>query len=189
MDVEGILKGLYRLGEGPGGALPAQILASGVAVPWAIEAQKILAEEWNVKADVWSATSWNELRRDAVECERHNLLHPEEEQRTPYVTRKLASAQGPVVAVSDWMRSVPDQIARWVPGTYQSLGADGFGFADTRGAARRYFHIDAQSIVVAVLTELAREGHLDRSVLKQAVDRYQLLDVTAADPGPAGGDA
>lgn len=107
----------------------------------------------------------------------------------PYVTRKLSSARGPVLAVSDWMRSVPDQIARWVPGTYQSLGADGFGFADTRGAARRFFHIDAQSIVVGVLTELAREGHVDRSVLKQAIDRYQLLDVAAAEPGPAGGDA
>jgi pyruvate dehydrogenase E1 component len=87
------------------------------------------------------------------------------------------------------MRSVPDQISRWVPGTYQSLGADGFGFADTRGAARRFFHIDAQSIVLAVLTELAREGKVDRGALKQAVDRYQLLDVAAADPGAAGGDA
>ncbi|CAM5248761.1 pyruvate dehydrogenase (acetyl-transferring), homodimeric type [Streptomyces tanashiensis] len=87
------------------------------------------------------------------------------------------------------MRSVPDQIARWVPGSYTSLGADGFGFADTRGAARRYFHIDAQSIVLSVLTELARDGKVDRSALKQAVDRYQLLDVAAADPGAAGGDA
>lgn len=166
-----------------------RIMASGVAVPWAVEAQKMLAEEWNVKADVWSATSWNELRRDAVEVEEYNLLHPEEEQRVPYVTRKLQGAQGPFVAVSDWMRSVPDQISRWVPGAYTSLGADGFGFADTRGAARRYFHIDAQSIVLAVLTELARDGKVDRSVLKQAVDRYQLLDVAAADPGAAGGDA
>lgn len=189
VDVEGILKGLYRFKAGEAGAVPAQILASGVAVPWAVEAQKILAEEWNVKADVWSATSWNELRRDAVAAEQHNLLHPEEEQRVPYVTRKLSGAQGPFVAVSDWMRSVPDQIARWVPGTWQSLGADGFGFADTRGAARRFFHIDAQSVVLAVLTELAREGKVDRSVLKQAIDRYQLLDVAAADPGAAGGDA
>ncbi|WP_369246326.1 pyruvate dehydrogenase (acetyl-transferring), homodimeric type [Streptomyces sp. R41] len=189
VDVDGILKGLYRFSEGISGSIPAQIMASGVAVPWAIEAQKILAEEWNVKADVWSATSWNELRREAVEVERHNLLHPEEEQRVPYVTQKLSAVQGPFVAVSDWMRSVPDQISRWVPGTYQSLGADGFGFADTRGAARRFFHIDAQSIVVAVLTELAREGKVDRSVLKQAIDRYQLLDVMAADPGAAGGDA
>jgi pyruvate dehydrogenase E1 component len=189
VDVDGILKGLYRFGEGTAGTIPAQILASGVAVPWAVEAQKILAEEWNVKADVWSATSWNELRREAVDVERHNLLHPEEEQRVPYVTQKLSGAEGPFVAVSDWMRSVPDQISRWVPGTYQSLGADGFGFADTRGAARRFFHIDAQSIVVAVLTELAREGKVDRSVLKQAIDRYQLLDVASADPGAAGGDA
>ncbi|MFD5555315.1 pyruvate dehydrogenase (acetyl-transferring), homodimeric type [Streptomyces sp. NPDC127068] len=189
VDVDGILRGVYRLKAGDRGSLPAQIMASGVAVPWALEAQRILAEEWEVKADVWSATSWNELRREAVEVERHNLLHPQEEQLVPYVTRKLSGAEGPFVAVSDWMRSVPDQIARWVPGTYQSLGADGFGFADTRGAARRYFHIDAQSIVVAVLTELAREGEVDRSVLKQAIDRYQLLDVTAADPGAAGGDA
>ncbi|MGW2860895.1 pyruvate dehydrogenase (acetyl-transferring), homodimeric type [Streptomyces sp. SDr-06] len=189
VDVDGILKGIHRFAAGTSGSIPAQILASGVAVPWAVEAQRILAEEWNVRADVWSATSWNELRREAVEVEEHNLLHPEEEQRVPYVTRKLQGAQGPFVAVSDWMRAVPDQIARWVPGTYQSLGADGFGFADTRGAARRFFHIDAQSIVLAVLTELAREGKVDRSALKQAVDRYRLLDVTAADPGAAGGDA
>ncbi|MFJ8307977.1 MULTISPECIES: pyruvate dehydrogenase (acetyl-transferring), homodimeric type [unclassified Streptomyces] len=189
VDVDGILKGIHRYRAGTSGAVPAQIMASGVAVPWALEAQRILAEEWNVRADVWSATSWNELRREAVEVEEHNLLHPEEEQRVPYVTRKLQGSPGPFVAVSDWMRAVPDQISRWVPGTYQSLGADGFGFADTRGAARRFFHIDAQSIVLAVLTELAREGKVDRSALKQAVDRYRLLDVTAADPGAAGGDA
>jgi pyruvate dehydrogenase E1 component len=189
VDVEGILKGLHRLSEGEGGSIPAQILASGVAVPWALEAQRVLAEEWDVRAAVWSATSWNELRRDAVAAEEHNLMHPEEEQLVPYVTRKLTGAEGPVLAVSDWMRAVPDQIARWVPGTYQSLGGDGFGFADTRGAARRFFHIDAPSIVLGVLTELAKEGKIDRSVLKQAIDRYQLLDVSAADPGPAGGDA
>ncbi|TKA12646.1 pyruvate dehydrogenase (acetyl-transferring), homodimeric type [Actinacidiphila oryziradicis] len=189
VDVEGILKGLHRYRAGTEGAIPAQILASGVAVPWALEAQQILAAEWDVRADVWSATSWNELRRDAVRAEEHNLLHPEEEQRVPYVTRKLTGTEGPVVAVSDWMRAVPDQISRWVPNQYQSLGADGFGFADTRGAARRFFHIDAQSVVLGVLTELAKQGKIDRSVLKQAIDRYQLLDVTAADPGAAGGDA
>ncbi|WP_030618185.1 pyruvate dehydrogenase (acetyl-transferring), homodimeric type [Streptomyces sclerotialus] len=189
VDVEGILKGIHKVKPATAGSIPAQIMASGVAVPWAVEAQQILAEEWNVKADVWSATSWNELRREAVDVEEHNLLHPEEEQRVPYVTRKLSGSEGPFVAVSDWMRSVPDQIARWVPGTYQSLGADGFGFADTRGAARRFFHIDAQSIVLGVLTELAKEGKVDRSALKQAIDRYQLLDVTAAEAGEAGGDA
>jgi pyruvate dehydrogenase E1 component len=189
VDVEGILKGVYKLAEGQGGQIPAQVLASGVAVPWALEAQRILAEEWNVKADVWSVTSWNELRRDAVDVEEFNLLNPDEEQRVPFVQRKLSGAEGPFVAVSDWMRAVPDQIARWVPGQYQSLGADGFGFADTRGAARRYFHIDAQSIVLGVLTELAKQGKVDRTALKAAIDRYQLLDVTAAHPGSAGGDA
>ncbi|MGW7296025.1 pyruvate dehydrogenase (acetyl-transferring), homodimeric type [Streptomyces xiamenensis] len=189
VDVDGLLKGLYRYRTAPGGTVPARILASGVAVPWAVEAQRILAEEWDVRADVWSATSWTELRRDALAAEEHNLLHPEEEPRVPYVTRALHDAHGPVLAVSDWMRAVPDQISRWVPGTYQSLGADGFGFADTRGAARRFFHIDAPSIVLGVLTELVRDGKLNRSVLRTAIDRYQLLDVAAADPGTAGGDA
>ena len=188
VDVEGILKGVHRVSAGTAGSVPAQVLASGVAVPWALDAQRILAEEWDVRADVWSATSWNELRREAVEVERHNLLHPQEEQRVPYVTRKLADAPGPFVAVSDWMRAVPDQIARWVPGRYQSLGTDGFGFADTRAAARRFFHVDAESIVVAVLTELAAEGRFDRAMLKQAIDRYRLLEVSAASPGAAGGD-
>ncbi|WP_432051296.1 pyruvate dehydrogenase (acetyl-transferring), homodimeric type [Streptomyces xiamenensis] len=189
VDVEGLLKGLYHYRTAPGGTVAARILASGVAVPWAVEAQRILAEEWDVRADVWSATSWTELRRDALAAEEHNLLHPEEEPRVPYVTQALHDDHGPVLAVSDWMRAVPDQISRWVPGTYQSLGADGFGFADTRGAARRFFHIDAQSIVLGVLTELVRDGKLNRSVLRTAIDRYQLLDVAAAHPGTAGGDA
>ena len=187
VDVEGILKGLYRYRAAEAGQIPAQILASGVAVPWALEAQRILAEDWNVKADVWSATSWNELRRDAVACEEHNLLHPEEEQRVPYVTQKLTGVEGPFVAVSDWMRAVPDQIARWVPGTWQSLGTDGFGFSDTRAGARRFFHVDAQSVVLGVLTELARDGRIDRSVLKSAIDRYELLTVHRAVPTAGGG--
>ena len=190
MDVEGILKGLHRYREGSKGTSSAQILASGVAVPWALEAQQILADEWNVKADVWSATSWNELRREAVDGGGAQSASPGGGAARPVRDAQASGApKGPKVAVSDWMRAVPDQIARWVPGTYQSLGADGFGFADTRGAARRFFHIDAQSIVLGVLTELAQEGKIDRSALKQAIDRYQLLDVAAADPGSAGGDA
>ena len=172
VDAEGIVRGVYRYAPGDAGSAPANILASGVAMPWALRAQGILATDWNVRADVWSVTSWNELRREAVACEEHNLLHPEEEQQIPYVTRKLSSSPGPFVAVSDWMRSVPDQISRWIPGAYTSLGTDGFGFADTRDAARRFFHIDAESIVLAVLTELAKEGRFDRSALKAAIDRY-----------------
>jgi pyruvate dehydrogenase E1 component len=179
----------YRPAQGDGERPHAQILASGVGMPWALSAQEILADEWGVAADVWSVTSWNELRRDAVEAEEWNLLHPTEGQRTPHVTQALAGAPGPVVAVSDWMRAVPDQIARWVPGEYTSLGADGFGCSDTRGATRRHFHIDAQSVVLAVLTELARNGHIKHEVLQQAIDRYQLLSVQAADAGPVGGDA
>jgi pyruvate dehydrogenase E1 component len=105
------------------------------------------------------------------------------------VTRALAESTGPVIAVSDYMRAVPDQIARWVPTDYTSLGADGFGFADTRGAARRFFHIDAESIVVAVLEQLARRGEVKREAPREAIERYRLLDVTAAGVGTVGGDA
>ncbi|MYS80912.1 pyruvate dehydrogenase (acetyl-transferring), homodimeric type [Streptomyces sp. SID5474] len=191
VDVDGILKGLYLYQDGPAkeGALRAQILASGVGMPWALEAQRLLAEDWNVVADVWSATSWNELRRDAVAAEEHNLLHPEAEPHIPYVTRVLDGRPGPVVAVSDWMRAVPDQISRWVPADFASLGTDGFGFADTRGAARRFFHVDTESVVVGVLSELARRGEVDPSVVAEAIKRYELLDVKAAGVGTVGGDA
>ena len=132
--------GLDRRGRGPAG--PAARLRRRLPVG-PTRPQRLLAEEWGVQADTWSVTSWNELARDAVAAEEWNLLHPGEEPRTAYVTDKLAGAQGPVVAVSDYMRAVPLQIARWVPGDYRVLGADGFGFADTRPAARRFFHIDA----------------------------------------------
>ncbi|MDQ6936274.1 MAG: pyruvate dehydrogenase (acetyl-transferring), homodimeric type [Actinomycetota bacterium] len=191
LDVDGLLRGLYPYSAALGveGRPRAQLLASGVGVPWALRAQELLGQDWNVDADVWSATSWNELRRDAVLSEEFNLLHPEEDQRIPYVTTALADAPGPVVAVSDWMRAVPDQIARWVPGDYTSLGTDGFGFADTRGAARRFFHVDAESIVVATLAELARRGEVKPEAPAEALARYQLLDVNAAGAGTIGGDA
>ena len=143
-------------------------------MPWALRAQQLLATDWGVSADVWSATSWTELRRDALAAESHNLLHPSEPARVPYVTSVLSDAPGPAVAVSDWMRAVPDQIARWVPGPYTSLGTDGFGFSDTRPAARRFFHVDAESITLAVLSELARSGEADRSLPAQAIARYKL---------------
>ena len=136
LDVDALLRGLYRYAQAPGGPGPrSQILASGVAMTWALEAQRMLAEEWGVQADVWSATSWSELRRDGVECEQHNQAHPGAEPRVPYVTTALAEAAGPVVAVSDWMRAVPDLIAQWVPGDFATLGTDGFGLSDTRPAA------------------------------------------------------
>ncbi|MFC0039691.1 pyruvate dehydrogenase (acetyl-transferring), homodimeric type [Actinomadura rayongensis] len=179
LDVDGLLKGLYLFGTGPavegnGTAPKAQILASGVAGRWAVEAQRMLAADWGVSADVWSATSWNELAREARACEEWNLLHPDAEQRVPYLTSRLADVAGPIVAVSDFMRAVPDQIAPWVPGDYTSLGTDGFGISDTRAAARRYFHVDAASIVLAVLSRLAGQGEVKHEVLQAAIAKYQL---------------
>ena len=175
---EGILRGMYKYAPvtAPDEATPrAQLLASGVAMPWALNAQRLLAEDWGVAADVWSVTSWTELRRDALACESHNLLKPGEETRVPYVTSALDGAPGPVVAVSDWIRAVPDQIARWVPApAYTSLGTDGFGFSDTRPAARRFFHVDAESIVLAVLSQLAKTGMVDPSLPAQAITKYKL---------------
>ena len=171
---EQVLRGMYRVSEGTVDGPPAQVLASGVSVRHALQAQQLLADDWGVNADVWSVTSWNELRRDAVECEQHNLLHPDS-RRTPYVTQALMSTTGPVVAVSDWMRAVPDGISRWVPGDWTSLGTDGFGRSDTRASLRRHFRIDPESIAVAVLVELARRGEIPAEVPAQAVARYDLL--------------
>jgi pyruvate dehydrogenase E1 component len=182
VDVEGILRGIHL-------AVPAetsegderprvQLLASGVAVPWALKAQRLLAEEWQVRADVWSVTSWNELNRQALSVDSWNLLHPDE-PRTPYITTKLADAPGPLLAVSDYMRAVPDQISRWVESDWHSLGTDGFGFADTRAAARRFFKVDAESITVAALEALAERGAVDKSAVSEAQQRYRIDDPTA----------
>ncbi|HLR84003.1 MAG TPA: pyruvate dehydrogenase (acetyl-transferring), homodimeric type, partial [Nocardioidaceae bacterium] len=132
LDVEALLKGAYVSRKAPvvsQEAPRAQIMASGVALPWALEAQEMLADRYGVAADVWSVTSWNELAREATEAESWNLNHPDAAPRTPYITEALSDAAGPTVAVSDYMRAVPDQIARWVPNAWQSLGTDGFGFA------------------------------------------------------------
>jgi pyruvate dehydrogenase E1 component len=180
---EGVLRGLYRYSVAEGEGPRAQLLASGVCVRLALDAQRLLREDWGIAADVWSVTSWNELRREAVECEEHNLLHPGE-QRTPYVTQALSGTTGPLVAVSDWMRAVPDQISRWVPGDWTSLGTDGFGRSDTRAALRRHFHIDPESIAVAVLGELARRGEVGAETPAKAVERYRLREEQV----PAGKD-
>lgn len=171
---EGIVKGLYRFKEGTPAKADAprlQLMASGTAIHWALEAQELLAADWGVTADVWSATSWGELRRDALECDEALLRG---EQRTPYVTQALEGAPGPVLAVSDWMRAVPDQISQWVEQDWSSLGTDGFGLSDTREAARRHFGVDAQSVTVAALAQLARRGEVPASAVKDARERYGL---------------
>ncbi|MET7961661.1 pyruvate dehydrogenase (acetyl-transferring), homodimeric type [Micromonospora zamorensis] len=190
VDVEGLLKGIYRYSPAPQVDGPkANVLASGTGMQWALKAQQLLAQDWGVAADVWSVTSWTELRRDAVETEEYNLLNPGAEAKVPYIQQKLADADGPKVAVSDWMRAVPDLIARWVPGDYTSLGTDGFGMSDTRHALRRHFHVDAESIVVATLRQLARSGAVAATVPAEAAKKYAIDDVNAAPVGETGGDS
>ena len=194
VDAEGIVKGMYLLSkgsfEGVGeDARRVQLLASGVAVPWAIEAQQLLKGDFGVVADVWSVTSWNNLRRDAMEAEEQTFLHPEQGRRTPYITQCLADAPGPVVATTDYTCQVPDQIAQWVPGDYASLGADGFGFSDTRAAARRFFHIDGPSMTVRALQMLVERGEVPEDWPAKAAEKYDLLNVNAGASGNAGGDA
>ena len=184
VDVEGIVKGVYLLEPAEGDGPRVQLLASGVGVPWAREARRMLAEDWGVQAAVWSVTSWHELRKEALEADEHNFLHPEAEPRVPYVTAKLQGAEGPFVATSDFEHQVQDAIAKWVPGDYYTLGADGFGFSDTRPAARRFLKVDAASMAVRALQGLADQGKIDRSTVKQAIDKYDLFNPNAADPVP-----
>ena len=157
---DGILEGLYLFRPAPSGSLRAQILGSGPSLQAALAAQEILAERYDVAADVWSATSYTMLRREALDCERYNREHPEETPHVPRVTQILESAEGPVVAVTDWMKAVPDQISRWVPGRFHTLGTDGFGRSDTREALRRYFRVDAENVVAAVLAQLSADGKI-----------------------------
>ncbi|PXA64406.1 transketolase-like TK C-terminal-containing protein, partial [Arthrobacter psychrochitiniphilus] len=164
------------------------IMASGVSVPWALEAQRILAQEWGVAADVWSVTSWTELRRDGLAAEEEAFLHPENEPRTPYITAKMADAQGPIIAVTDFMKAVPDQVRQFLPNDFATLGADGFGFSDTRAAARRYFKIDSHSVVVRTLQMLAKDGKISPDTARQAATKYDLLNVNAGTTGNAGGE-
>jgi len=166
----GVIEGLYRWQDRPDGdLLPATILFSGSTWQAAADARGILAERFGVGVDLWSATSYKALRDDAMQVERWNLLHPTETPRTPRVTSLLAAGAGPVVAVTDFVRAVPDQVARWVPRPYTSLGTDGFGRSDTREALRRFFEIDAAGLVVSVLGELAKNGTIKRKVLARAI--------------------
>nr|WP_197977474.1 pyruvate dehydrogenase (acetyl-transferring), homodimeric type [Plantibacter sp. CFBP 8798] len=189
VDVDGIVRGIHRISTSDKQGPKAQLMASGVAVPWAIEAQQLLADDWGVSADVWSVTSWTELRRDGLAADQHNFLYPQEERRVPYVTEKLSGAAGPFVAVTDHMHAVPDQIRQFVPGDFATLGADDFGFSDTRAAARRFFKIDGPSLVVRTLQQLAARGEVDASLPQQAIDRYRLHDVNAGNTGNAGGES
>jgi pyruvate dehydrogenase E1 component len=172
---EGVVKGLYRSDLGPSAAGPrATILFSGAAHTEALKAQAELTEHYGVSAELWSATSYQQLRVEALEVDRWNSLHPNEQPRVPWVTSQLERSQGPIVAVTDFMRMVPDQVSRWSPRAWHSLGTDGFGRSDTRETLRHYFETDAPHIVLAVLNQLVAEGTLVPAAIEDAISRYDL---------------
>ncbi len=179
---DGIIKGIYRFAAPLAPSeLRASICFSGPMWSVARDAQALLAERWGVAADTWAVTSWSELRTDALEAERSNRLHPDGEPRPPHITSVLGAGPDPVVAITDYMRSVPDQVARFIERPYTSLGTDGFGRSDARKALRSHFEVDAPHLCLAVLSELARAGRLDRSVLSAAVHE---LDIDAERVAP-----
>ena len=177
----GILKGAYLLRAGGKGKLRSTLLGSGTILRECLEAAKILEADYGVRADVFSVTSFSELRREALECERWNLLHAGQPARAPYVQQCLKDAQGPFIAATDYVRTVPDQIRQWVPGRYVSLGTDGFGRSDSRAALRRHFEVDRHYIAVAALKALADEGKLEASAVTAAM---KALGVDPAKPVP-----
>jgi pyruvate dehydrogenase E1 component len=172
---EGILRGMYLLWEsGPSDGPRVQLLGSGTMLREVMSAAELLEADWDVGADVWSVTSFTELRREGLEVERWNMLHPLEEQRRAYVTESLERQGGPAIASTDYMRGFADQIRQWVPGSYRVLGTDGFGRSDTRDALRRFFEVDRHYVVVAALKELADSGEIEPKRVQEAIERYGL---------------
>jgi pyruvate dehydrogenase E1 component len=170
---------MYRLrsasaGNGRDDRARVQLLGSGTILNEVLAAAELLEEEFDVAADVWSVTSFTELRRDGIEVERWNMLHPTEDPRRAYVSECLASQAGPVVASTDYLRAVADQIRQWVPGRYRVLGTDGYGRSDYRRALRRFFEVDRHYVVVAALKELADEGQIEPKRVQEAIERYEI---------------
>jgi len=179
---EGILRGIYRYKAAPGGKASLQLFGSGPILNEALKAQTILAEKYSVQADVWSVTSYTELRREALAADRWNLLHPAEKEMQPYVVKVLEGTEGPIVAASDYMKIVPDQLSPWLRERLVSLGTDGFGRSDNREYLRKHFEVSAESIVVAALSKLSREKKFDA---KKAQKAFQELGVNPDKVDPA----
>lgn len=173
---EGILKGMYLLRPAERADLPlrAQLLGSGAILNETLKAQEFLEQEYSVAADVWSVTSYNELRRDGLDAERYNMLHPAADQKTPYVTECLRDRPGMVVAASDYVKALPDGIAKWVPNGLTSLGTDGFGRSESRESLRDFFEVDARFIVLATLNALARNNELSPEIVKKAMKDLEI---------------
>ena len=166
---EGILRGIYRVRSATDGKATLQLFGSGPILREALRAQEILAKQFSLHADVWSVTSYTELRRDALAVERWNRLHPEQPERQSYVIQALGTAEGPIIAASDYMKSIPDGLAPWLAGRLVSLGTDGFGRSDNREYLRRHFEVNAEAIVVAALSRLARDGEFDFQAAASAI--------------------
>ncbi len=168
---EGVLRGLYRFkaADAPDAKLRAQLLGSGTIMYEVLKAQTILQEKYGVAADVWSVTSYKELYRDANDCERWNMLHPGDSAKVPYVTQTLKDASGPFIAASDYMKVLPESLAKWVPGQLVSLGTDGFGRSEARAALRDFFEVDAKHIVLATLGALVRDKKIGVDIMKKAI--------------------
>jgi pyruvate dehydrogenase E1 component len=178
---EGVLRGIHKFKDGSKGSRRVQLFGSGSILLQVLRAQELLAEKFDVRADVWSVTSYSELRRDALACERHGLFHPEEPARVPYITAVLDGVPGPFVAASDYMKAVADQVARFVPGRFVPLGTDGFGMSDTREALRRHFEVDAECITVAALNALRLEGKATAAEVVKAIESLG-IDPDKVDP-------
>jgi pyruvate dehydrogenase E1 component len=181
---EGILRGLYpfKTVKPEGAKHTVQLLGCGTILREVLRAQEILGSKYNVASTVFSATSYQELRRDAIATERLNRLHPDRPRQTPYVQQVLGTdAAIPVIASSDYMRAVPEQVAPYLPGKLLVLGTDGFGRSETRPNLRRFFEVDAEHVAVAALHALAERGGLDRSVVVQAIKD---LGLDAERPAP-----
>ena len=178
---DGILHGMYRLSTGGHGNVRVQLLGAGTILREVIAAAEMLEKDYSVPADVWSVTSFSELRRDGLDCERWNLLHPDQPPRKSYLDRSFAAVSGPFVAATDYMRIVADQIRPWIPGRYAVLGTDGYGRSDSRSALRDFFEVDRRYIVVAALKALADEGSMDPRTVAQAI---ATLGIDPAKPNP-----
>ena len=180
---EGIIKGMYKFkASGKKQAkLKAQLFGSGTIMNEVLKAAEILEEDYKVSADVWSVTSYKELRRDALDIERWNMLHPSEKAKTPYITQQLKNEKGVYVAASDYVKALPDSIAKWIPGTLMSLGTDGFGRSEGRAELRDFFEVDAKHIVVAVLYALAKEDKIKMQMVDKAIKQ---LEVDPGKPNP-----
>jgi pyruvate dehydrogenase E1 component len=184
LDHDAVLRGLYRYKTADKGKAVVQLFGSGPILNEALKAQAILAEKYDVAADVWSVTSYNELRRNALEVERWNRLHPAEPERVPYLVAALEGAEGPVIAASDYMKVMPDQLSPWLAGRLESLGTDGFGRSENREMLRRHFEVNAESIATAALSRLARDGKFDAKRAQAAFVELR-VDTDKADPARA----